>query len=85
LYNEEGATWEIDDGLQIPQVWNIACEFTYIGKRLPHSLTKHYEVKHLQDDAGTLKGNNFGTFDKDPQDPATASPKRNGKFTKGIK
>jgi hypothetical protein len=82
---EEGATWEIDDGLQIPQVWNVACEFTYIGKRLPHSLTKHYEVNHLEDTESTLKGDNFGTFDKDPQDPANASPKRNGKFAKGLK
>ena len=82
---EEGATWEIDDKFQIPQVWNVACEFTYIGKRLPHSLTKHYEVNHLEDTESTLKGDNFGTFDKDPQDPANASPKRNGKFAKGLK
>ena len=81
---EENATWEIDDGLQIPQVWNISVNFVYIGKRLPHSLTKHYEVPHLEDEG--LKGENFGTFEGDPTNPDNSSPERtDAKWADGIK
>mgnify|MGYP003123230326 CR=1 FL=1 len=77
---EEGATWEIDDGLQIPQVWNVSVNFVYIGKRLPHSLTKHYEVPHLEDEG--LSGDNFGTFEGDPTDPDNISPDRSQESSK---
>jgi len=71
---EEGAVWEIDDGLQIPQIWNVSVNFVYIGKRLPHSLTKHYEVPHLEDEG--LKGEDFGTFEGDPTNPDIVAPDR---------
>ena len=56
LTTEEGATWELDEGFQIPQVFSVSVEFTYIGKYLPQTLGKHYEVPWLVD-----KGTN-GTF-----------------------
>jgi len=52
----ETATWELDDGFQIPMYFDVGCEFTYIGKYLPQTLGKHYEVPWLVD-----KGTN-GTF-----------------------
>ena len=79
---EENATWEIDDKFQIPQVWNIACEFTYIGKHLPHSLTKHYEVDHLPEGDRDLKG--FGTFKNDPTEQINPD-RKDKKFLKGVK
>ena len=53
---DEAATWDIDHNYQIPQFFNVSCEFVYIGKYLPQTLGKHYEVPWLVD-----KGTN-GTF-----------------------
>ena len=62
---EENATWEIDEGFQIPQVFSVSCEFVYIGKYLPQTLGKHYEVPWLTDSGVGVK--KFGTFgDQDP-------------------
>ena len=62
---EENATWEIDDEHQIPQVFSVSCEFVYIGKYLPQTIGKHYEVPWLTDSGVGEK--KFGTFgDKDP-------------------
>ena len=46
---EEGATWDIDHHYQIPQFFNVSCDFVHIGKYLPQTLGKHYEVPHLTD------------------------------------
>ena len=82
---EEGATWELDEKFQIPQVWNISCEFQYIGKYLPQSLGKHYEVPHLTDRG--FQNDNFGTFKGDPTEVKNKSPKRKAgaKWAKGIR
>lgn len=62
---EENATWEIDDKHQIPQVFSVSCEFVYIGKYLPQTVGKHYEVPWLEDSGVGEK--KFGTFgDQDP-------------------
>ena len=62
---EENATWEIDEEHQIPQVFSVSCEFVYIGKYLPQTLGKHYEVPWLTDSGVGEK--KFGTFgDQDP-------------------
>ena len=83
---EENATWEIDENLQIPQVWNISVNFVYIGKRLPHSLTKHYEVPFIEDEG--LGPGDFGTFEGDPTDPDNTQPDRSSdigsKWADGI-
>ena len=65
ISTEENATWELDEKFQIPQVFNVGVEFTYIGKYLPQTLGKHYEVPWLTDhgaDIGTK-----GTFKYDPE------------------
>ena len=83
---EETSTWELDDGFQIPQYWNISVDFIYIGKTLPHSLTKHYEVPHLKDSG--IKTDTFGTFGKNnPTDGSTKRPIMNGepKWSEGLK
>ena len=50
--NDSG-TWEIEDGLQFPKHITCACDFTYIGKYLPSSLGKHYELGWLDDQGWT--------------------------------
>lgn len=74
---EENVTWEIDEGFQIPMVFNVGVEFTYVGKYLPHTLGKHYEVPWLKD-SGVGNGK-FGTFETDPRDPETIRPRIYGK------
>ena len=70
---EETSTWELDDGFQVPQYWNVSVDFVYIGKYLPHSLSKHYEVPHLKDSG--IKSDTFGTFGKNnPTDGSTKRP-----------
>ena len=39
----ESATWEISDGVQVPQVCDVTAEFTYIGKQTPHTIGKQYD------------------------------------------
>jgi hypothetical protein len=71
---EENSVWELDDGYQIPQYFNVNCEFVYIGKYLPHTIGKHYEVPFLKDVG--VGENKFGTFgDKDPKNKYTIRPK----------
>ena len=61
---DDVSTWEIDEGLQFPKKITCACEFTYIGKYLPSSLGKHYELPWLNDQGwsdgkkGTFEGEN---------------------------
>jgi len=70
LTTEEGATWELDEGHQTPQVFSVSVEFTYIGKYLPQTLGKHYEVPWLVD-KGT-RGSYQGTFSSYVNDHADA-------------
>ena len=41
---EEQSTWEISDGLQFPHFIKAACEFRHIGKHVPVSTGKHYDL-----------------------------------------
>ncbi len=66
LTTDEGATWELDEGFQIPQVFSVSVEFTYIGKYLPQTLGKHYEVPWLTDKG--MDGGWTGTFSNEPDD-----------------
>ena len=68
---EENVTWEIDEGIQIPQVFSVAVEFVYIGKYLPHTTGKHYEIDYLKD-----SGVPHGTFEKNPRIPGNDKPNR---------
>ena len=83
---EETSTWELDEGFQIPQYWNVSVDFVYIGKYLPHSLSKHYEVPHLKDSG--IKSDTFGTFGKNnPTDGSTKRPIMKGepKWSESLK
>ena len=78
LTTEENATWEIQDGLQIPHYFNVSVNFVHIGKTLPSTIGKHYDVPWLKD-VGAGK-NKFGTFGKkDPRDGRTNEPQRRQK------
>ena len=81
---DETATWEIDEKFQIPQVFSVSVEFVHVGKYLPHTLGKHYEVPWLTD-KGVGKGK-FGTFETDPRDGNTSRPQIHGKqkWSEGI-
>jgi hypothetical protein len=63
---DDVSTWELDKGLQFPKKITCACEFTYIGKYLPSSLGKHYELPWLRDQGWAGKygigGDTKGTF-----------------------
>ena len=54
-------------------VFNVGVEFTYVGKYLPHTLGKHYEVPWLKD-SGVGNGK-FGTFETDARDRETIRPR----------
>ena len=74
---DEGATWEIDDGFQIPQVFSVSLTFVYVGKYIPTTTGKHYEVPWLKDSGvGTGKHGTFGT--NDPRDGKVNEPDRQG-------
>ena len=70
------STWEIDDGLQFPKHITCACSFTYIGKYLPSSLGKHYELPWLQDSGWTKIGQTEtrGTIIGDNEHPTRLEP-----------
>ena len=57
---EDGSTWEIDKGLQLPKHITCGCSFTYIGKHLPSTVGKHFELNWLSNP----KGDGLGTFMK---------------------
>jgi hypothetical protein len=46
---EENSTWEIEEGLQLPHYIKAACEFKHIGKYIPASKGKHYDLNWLPD------------------------------------
>ena len=60
-------SWEISDGVQYPHVADVSCEFVYIGKGLPNTLGKHYDIPWLKDKG--VGENKFGVFaDIDPKE-----------------
>jgi hypothetical protein len=71
----DASTWEIEDGLQFPKYITCQCSFTCVGKYLPSTLGKHYELPWLEDKGWDSSGNK-GTFQ-----PAVdiANPSRVGK------
>ena len=70
---EENSNWEIDEGLQIPHFFSVSLEFVHVGKYLPNTLGKHYDVPFLTD-SGVGNGN-YGVFGKnDPRDGSTTRP-----------
>ena len=70
---EENSNWEIDEGLQIPHYFSVSVEFVHVGKYLPNTLGKHYDVPHLKD-FGVGNGN-YGVFGKnDPRNGTTSRP-----------
>jgi len=71
ITTEENVTWEIDEGFQIPQVYTVAVEFVHIGKYLPHTTGKHFEIDYLKDG-----GVPYGTFEKNPRIPGNDKPNR---------
>jgi len=46
---DDSSNWETDEGFQIPMHFAVSAEFTHIGKYLPQTLGKHYEVPWLKD------------------------------------
>ena len=81
---EENATWELDEGHQIPQVFSVSVEFVHVGRYLPHTLGKHYEVPWLKDNG--VGKNKFGTFETNPRDGKTNRPliKEDNKWSAGV-
>ena len=61
---DDNSTWEIEDGLQFPKHITCACSFTYIGKYMPSTLGKHYELDWLKDTGWSKVGSTVseGTF-----------------------
>jgi len=49
---EDATTWEIDDKLQFPHFIKAQCEFKHIGKYVPVSTGKHYDLDWLKMEAG---------------------------------
>ena len=45
---EEQSTWEIDEGLQFPHFIKASCEFRHIGKYVPATEGKHYDLPSIQ-------------------------------------
>mgnify|MGYP001034773826 FL=1 len=58
---DDMSTWEIEDGLQFPKYITCGCEFTYIGKYLPSTLGKHYELNWLDDKGWVSKDDKAAT------------------------
>ena len=46
---QDNGTWEIEEGLQLPKYIQTAVTFVYIGKRLPTSTSKHYELPWMKE------------------------------------
>ena len=58
---DDVSTWEIEDGLQFPKYITCGCDFTYIGKYLPSTLGKHYELNWLDDKGWVSKDGKAAT------------------------
>ena len=70
---DDVSTWEIEDGLQFPKHITCNCSFTYVGKYLPSSLGKHYELPWLDDKGWGVSEDGQtklrGTFEGENLDP----------------
>ena len=53
---QDGTTWEYEENLQLPHYIQVAVEFVYIGKYLPNSKGKHFELNWLSDNSGDGSG-----------------------------
>ena len=75
---DDTGTWELADGLQFPKHITCQCSFTYIGKYLPSTLGKHYELPWLDDKGWTSDGKGTaltkGTFESDNENPTRGLP-----------
>ncbi len=70
---EENVVWEVQDGLQIPHYFQVSVNFVYIGKTLPNTIGKHYDVPFMKDvGIGRRKFGVFGS--NDPKDRKTDRP-----------
>ena len=69
---EDGSTWEIDKGLQLPKHITCGCSFTYIGNHLPSTVGKHFELNWLPNPAG----DGAGTFEAGTEIAEQIAPAR---------
>ena len=46
---QDNGTWEIETGLRLPKYIQTAVTFVYIGKRLPTSTSKHYDLPWMKE------------------------------------
>ena len=72
---EDATTWEIENGLQFPHYISTAITFKHIGKHLPVTMGKHYDLPWISGDkvAGTVPVGSWTT-------PASDYPDRAEKF-----
>ena len=70
---DDNSTWETEEAFQFPKYIKCSCEFTYVGKYLPSTLGKHYELSWLKDEGWTTDKNGAmatkGTFTADGTRP----------------
>jgi hypothetical protein len=70
-------SWEISDGVQYPHVADVSVEFVYLGKKIPQTLGKHYDIPWLKDSGvGEEKFGIFGS--EDPKNSSVKYPDRQG-------
>tara|TARA_B100001564_G_C20566120_1_gene636125 strand:- start:59 stop:1147 length:1089 start_codon:yes stop_codon:yes gene_type:complete len=60
---EDSSTWEIDESLQFPHFIKAQCEFKHIGKHVPVSTGRHYDLKWLPNEDKQIQADRF-TNDK---------------------
>ena len=65
------STWEIKPGLRLPKLIQCSADMRLVDKRLPVTTGKHYDLPWLKD-----YNNDYGTFDSNPQNPASVRPNR---------
>ena len=53
---DDATTWEIDQGLQFPHFISVACTFKHIGKYIPVTTGKHYDLSWYK--SGNLRDGN---------------------------
>jgi hypothetical protein len=75
---DDNSPWELDEGLQFPKHITCQCSFTYIGKYMPSTLGKHYELDWLNDTGWSKVGSTSkGTFVGDDMiSPQRTEPKK---------
>jgi len=83
---DDNSPWEINEGLQFPHHITCQCSFTYIGKYMPSTPGKHYELDWLKDTGWSNIGKTVskGTFVGDDM----TSPQRTepmSKLFEGLK